>query len=324
MVDRLATQGPSPLWLRRPARHDAGMSTIETSRIVVGVDGSASADRALAWAAQAAAKRGVAVDIVHAWTMPWSGRLPDLVTLEPTPYEQGAKDLLDSAVERASHLGFHVDLRPHLVNEHPTVALLDAADTAALLVVGSQGRGRRGHRVVGSVSQQCAAHARHPAVVVVPEEWDRSSSGRIVVGVDGSEPSYSALHFAASEAARWGAELDVVHAHSEPDQRALHTGGWLPTEAAAHRDDLEKASQRLLEDMTGPFRAGSGIGPTPASVELISVEGDAARTLLATAKGADLLVVGSRGLGGFAGLLLGSVSQRCLHHATCPVAVVHS
>jgi len=76
------------------------------------------------------------------------------------------------------------------LQEHPTVALLHAnADAAtALLVVGSHGRRRRGHRVLGSVSQQCAAHADHP-VVVVPDEWDRSRSGRIVVGVDGSEPS---------------------------------------------------------------------------------------------------------------------------------------
>lgn len=229
--------------------------------------------------------------------------------------------MLDSAIERGSHLGFAVDLHPRLVREHPTVALLDAADTAALLVVGSHGRGRRGHRVLGSVSQQCAAHAHHP-VVVVPDEWDRSRSGRIVVGIDGSQPSYGALHFAAREAALLGAELDAVHAYGETDQCALHTGGLLPTEAAAHRDDLEKASQRLLEEMTGPFRSGSGIGPTPASLELISVDADAARTLGATAKGADLLVVGSRGLGGFAGLLLGSVSQRCLHHATCPVAIV--
>jgi len=300
------------------------VNTNENSRVVVGVDGSASADRALAWAAQAAADRGVAVEVVHAWEMPWLGRFPDLVTLETTTrHALGARRVLDGAVERASHLGFAVDFYPHLDNEHPTVALLAAADEAALLVVGSHGRGRRGHRVLGSVSQQCAAHAHCP-VVVVPDEWDSSRSRRMVVGVDGSASSYGGLHFAAGEAARVGAELDVVHARGEPDRCALPTGGLLSSESAAHGDDLEKASQRLLEEMSGPFRAGSGIGPAPASVELISVEGDAANTLLATAEGADLLVVGSRGLGGFAGLLLGSVSQRCLHHATCPVAVVHA
>jgi nucleotide-binding universal stress UspA family protein len=287
------------------------------SSVVVGVDGSPAADRALAWAAHAAATRGVPLDVVHAWTAPWLGGLPDAVTLKPIPYERAAQDVLDAAVAAGEGLLTAVEVRAHLVNEHPAAALLAAAGPGAVLVVGSHGRRWVGHQVLGSVSQHCVSHAQGP-VVVVPEEWDEERHGRIVVGVDGSPSSYAALHFAAAEAARDGAELDVVHAWQQSELLMP-----LTQHAAAQRESLEKASRQLLDEMTASIAPDAVTRPGPRSVEVISVEGQPARCLVATARGADLLVVGSRGHGGFAGLLLGSVSQRCLHHAPCPVAVTH-
>jgi nucleotide-binding universal stress UspA family protein len=288
-----------------------------TAPVVVGVDGSTTSERALVWAAQAAARREVPLQIVHAWTMPILGELPDLVMLERIPYERTAQQVLDAAVERVGRVAPSVSVRPELIEDGAAGALLDAASKASLLVLGSHGRGWLGSAVVGSVSQQCVTHARLP-VVVVPAGWDATDHGRVVVGVDGSQSSYGALHFAVDEATRRRACLDVVHVwhHLEPI-------GPLAAQTSAYRASVEKASQALLDSMTGPFHPGSVSRPGPAAVEGISIEGYPSRSLVSCAQGADLLVVGARGHGGFTGLLLGSVSLRCLHHTPCPIAVVH-
>jgi nucleotide-binding universal stress UspA family protein len=137
---------------------------------------------------------------------------------------------------------------------------------------------------------------------------------RIVVGVDGSEPSCGALHWAIAEAARHSAHLDVVNAYDH-DQAAVPIG------AMAGLDDggLEKESRKLVEEMVAG--AVGRADPQPAGVAVISSPTGPARALIETAKGADLLVVGSRGRGSVRGLLLGSVSQQCVHHAPCPVVV---
>ena len=135
---------------------------------------------------------------------------------------------------------------------------------------------------------------------------------RIVVGVDGSESSQQALRWAVDEARRRGGELDVVHAWHLPDAGGYpYLVGYLDLgvfEQDAHLV-VEHALARV--DVTG----------VPA-VEPIVVQDTAVRALLDSAKGADLVVVGSRGRGGFAGLLLGSVSQQVAHDAGCPVVIV--
>jgi nucleotide-binding universal stress UspA family protein len=132
--------------------------------------------------------------------------------------------------------------------------------------------------------------------------------------VDGSAGSSTALRWAIEEAARRGDVVDAVHVWHEPYLSGA--GGYaMPI---VPLDDLHDAAQvvldRTVDDVAGPRPA--------AQVERILVQGMPASTLLETAKGADLLVVGSRGRGGFAGLLLGSVSQQCAHHAPCPVVIV--
>ena len=146
---------------------------------------------------------------------------------------------------------------------------------------------------------------------------DPAIAGRVVVGVDDSPEAAYALTVAADEAILRHAELDIVHVWSPPTAGSAIGPISIPLyedeHRAAHGHLLHTAVDALLDRM--PVQ--------PERVERILAENHSvARTLLDVAKGADLLVVGSRGRGGFTGLVLGSVSQQCVHHAPCPVLVV--
>ena len=137
------------------------------------------------------------------------------------------------------------------------------------------------------------------------------TDGRIVVGVDGSAASKAALRWAVTAAGVTGGHIEAVTTWQIPVTYgwALMSGGWEP----------EKAARELLsetvESVFGTDR--------PADLRMIVEEGSAAKVLIKHSTGAQMLVVGSRGLGGFAGLLLGSVSATCAEHAKCPVLVIH-
>lgn len=137
----------------------------------------------------------------------------------------------------------------------------------------------------------------------------------IVVGVDGSASARAALRFALVEARLRGDAVRAVAAWHVPI--AAYGGALVPPDPALVAD-LEPQTRRTLD------RALAEVADEAAGLELEPVvrEGLPARVLLEEAEGADLLVVGSRGLGGFRGLLLGSVSQQCAHHAPCPVVIV--
>ncbi len=142
-------------------------------------------------------------------------------------------------------------------------------------------------------------------------------AGRVIVGVDGSPNGREALRFALAEAALRGAPLDVVHAWSIPPLTT--TGlGMIPAFDLV-REELADAARLALDHALEEAGAGA------VDVEVVRhvVQGDAAGALVERASEGDLLVVGSRGHGSLAGALLGSVSRACLHHAPCPVAVVH-
>jgi nucleotide-binding universal stress UspA family protein len=146
------------------------------------------------------------------------------------------------------------------------------------------------------------------------------SAGTIVVGVDGSEASKEALRWAAAEARLRGARLRVVHAWTVPlsiaaPEPSVLGHPMLPGPSVEEvRAALAERAERVLDD------AVAGLEGVEVEPEL--VEGTPAHALVRAAEGADLVVVGSRGLGGFKGLLLGSVSQQCTHHAPCPVVIV--
>lgn len=140
---------------------------------------------------------------------------------------------------------------------------------------------------------------------------------RVVVGVDGSETSRHALRWAAAEAEARDAELHVVHAW---DVGSVGAGvGLTPGRRATTAPESQReVAEKLLADVVS-----EELGATPPGKIRNSLgRGGAAGVLLEAAKGASLLVVGSRGLGGFAGLLLGSVSTKMANHAPCPVVIV--
>jgi nucleotide-binding universal stress UspA family protein len=132
-----------------------------------------------------------------------------------------------------------------------------------------------------------------------------------VVGIDGSQPSRLALQWAMRQAELTGATVDAIHAWDVP---AIY--GMTPL--VVMPDGMENAAERMVTDTV---LEEAGAHPV-VSVRGRAVRGHPAAVLIGAAGGADLLVVGSRGHGGFAGALLGSVSQHCIHHATCPVVVI--
>jgi len=136
---------------------------------------------------------------------------------------------------------------------------------------------------------------------------------RIVVGVDGSASSTKALRWALRYAKLTGAEIEAVTVWDYPS-----TYGWAP--AADGAADFEGDAGKILAEALAET---SGIAPG-VEVEPVVIRGHAADVLVRAAKAADLLVVGSRGHGGFAGMLLGSVSQHCVHHSPCPVLIVRN
>ena len=153
---------------------------------------------------------------------------------------------------------------------------------------------------------------------------------RIVVGVDGSPESLAALQWAYDEATAHEAELVVCYAYGTPEAYNPYALAYV-TSAGAEGDDvpIPEASSRVATSRESAERVlnaviGELLPSTPgARVTPLAVEGDRpARTLIELAEGADLLVVGSRGRGGFSGLVLGSVSQQCAQHAPCPVAII--
>ena len=138
---------------------------------------------------------------------------------------------------------------------------------------------------------------------------------RIVAGVDGSPSSMSALRWAVRQAGLTGAAVDAVIAWSYPASAGGY--GWAPTGMEGSFDFKETAEKTLTDAISSTIDPGSAV-----EVRRLVAEGLPAQVLLDASDGADLLVVGSRGHGGFTEALLGSVSQHCVHHAHCPVVVI--
>lgn len=285
----------------------------ESAPVVVGVDGSDASLGAVDLAAREAQLRGRPLHVVHGFIWPLFH-----VDLGPSPFgppdgglRHEAERIVDEAVLRAREGAPGTAVTGHLVTGAPAPVLLEQARTAALLVIGDRGMGGFSGLLVGSVAVQLAAHADCPVLV---SRGRPDPDGPVVVGVDGSPANDAAIGYAVEAAAVRRATLLVVHA------------GWRPGaggsgEAPASPDALERAAadeDLMLTDAVARWHA---VHPD-VGVERVVVRAGPRKALIDASADAQLVVVGTRGRGGFTGLLLGSVSQAVLHHATCPVAVV--
>jgi nucleotide-binding universal stress UspA family protein len=290
------------------------MSAVTGSPIVVGVDGSDESLVGLAWAVHEAAHQKRPLRPVHAWEVPVPGYVPVPASVDLV--RKSAESVLSDAVAKAEEWGPGVDVDGVLMHGPAGRVLMDQAKDAAMIVVGSHGRGGFARLLLGSSSGAVAAHADVPVVVtrgtIGNDAW---RAGPVVVGVDGSAVSEAAIEFAFQAAAVRGHGLAVVHAWAQPDPFVDEAYAVL-SESATRQTEARLAVSESLAGWRDSY-------PDVEVTEVIA-DGHPVDALLEEASrvNAALLAVGSRGRGGFAGLLLGSVSRGVLHHATCPVAVV--
>jgi len=279
--------------------------------IVVGVDGSAESDAALRWAAHEAHRHGADLTVLLAHER----GLYEIRTPLEDAYEEDmhriAQAIVDSAVAEVHTITPTVPVRGETTGDAAAAGLIRAGGPDSIVVVGSRGRGGFAGLLLGSVSQQVATHATGP-VVVVRDGADRPD-GPVVVGVDESDGTDHALAVAFEEAALRGVPVVVMHAYLPADRT---WGLDLPPDAEDEQARRTTESDRLAA-IVAPWR-----DKYPAvQVDVVVVEGQAAARLVDASATAQLIVVGSRGRGGFAGLLLGSVGLHLLHHAGCPVLI---
>ena len=284
------------------------------SRIVVGVDGTAAGRAALDWALRESVARRLPLLAVRAWLSPAFGHYyPEGSDLAGHESEAGheaqlqAEEQVKLARDRVPGAEF-ADVQTVALMGSPAHALLDAAADAALLVVGSRGEGLLSRLVLGSVSAAVLHHAHCPVAVVPARPAVVGAAPRVLVGLDHSEPAARALSVAIEVARAHAAVLVPVHVHG-PIEATTRLGARVPV-------GLEAADRQSL--LTQARSQGAG----DLRVEPEVVTGHAVAALLEMAGPADVLVVGSRGHGGFRGLLLGSTSTQLAQHATCPVLVV--
>jgi nucleotide-binding universal stress UspA family protein len=288
--------------------------------IVVGVDESPGAAAALRWAAAERDVHDCTLTAVLCWTYLEQHRNEPDQHFDPEYGDEEAGQALDAIV--AATLGASAEVvARRTVNDRTSRGLLEASADDDLLVLGARGLGGLRGMVLGSVTRQCLHHAAIPVAVLHHDPDDEppadpirpGSDNRIVVGVDGSETSKSALAWSVDEARLRRARVTAVHAWMPP-----YVGAELVPAAAFETDEYERRGSETLASVID----GIDTEGLEAPVERRVVSDAPASALVAAAEGADLLVVGSRGVGGFKGLLLGSISHHVTHHARCPVVVI--
>jgi nucleotide-binding universal stress UspA family protein len=292
-------------------------ASVGTGRaVVVGVDGSDDSLVAVDLAAAEAELRHLPLEIVHGFvppllTGPTAPVPPDLpaagAEMPAAELRRHAERLLHDAAARVRASHPELSMISRLRDGLPAGVLTAASHQATLVVVGHRGRGGFPGMLAGSVGVQLAAHAASPVIVA---RGQARPDAPVVLGADGSEGSRRAARFALEAAARYRVPLVALYA-------------WPPD--AAWPPELVQAGYPPPEapDMVGETMAGLADRHPQVTVRPEVHKHTAAHEALVSASGnARLVVVGSRGRGGFRGLLLGSVSQALIHHSRAPVAVV--
>ena len=281
--------------------------------VVVGVDGSETSMAAVRLAARLAAERDRPLRVVHAFIWPQLH-----VPLGPSPegppeggFTNAAARIVSDAVAEATRVEPKIGVTGEVIDGSASPVLLGEAADAAMMVLGDRGLGGFTGLLIGSVAIQMAAHAACPVVVM---RGTAALDRDILVGVEGRLEEEAALAFAFDEAARRGVGVRALHAYTHPV--AAEPGDMLPL-VYSEEELLAQESAVLAESLAGWRERYPEV-----NVTRLVVRGRPGKVLVQATDRVSMVVVGSRGRGGFAGLLLGSVSQALLHHAACPVVVV--
>jgi nucleotide-binding universal stress UspA family protein len=285
--------------------------------IVVGYDGSVAATAALRWALDEGRRLAAPVRLVYVLEWP--------VHIEPiaqrpagwpdSQFRRDAEAVVEDAITDAARSDPDVTVRPVLLEGPVAATLCTLSMPVRMIVLGHRGRGGFSGLLLGSVSLAVAAHAQCPVVVVRgASSPDVGRDLHVAVGVDDSVTARLAVGFAFEEAASRGVGLVAVRAW-QPPPVPWRTGA---RPLALDAGELETAERHALHEALEPWQRKYPAVPATARLW----RGSPSHALVTESGQAQLVVVGSRGRGGFAGLLLVSVSQQLLHHAHCAVAVV--
>jgi nucleotide-binding universal stress UspA family protein len=289
--------------------------------IVVGVDGSSSSDSAVRWAAQEARMRNTPLTLVHVVVTPAWGPTPWLLSDAPQPIpaeedrtlEEAGRKIIDEAIKIAEDSGHDdaiTEIKSELYFSVPVSTLVNLSKQADMVVVGRRGQNALTRVLLGSVSNGLLHHAHCPVAVIhdsAPSAPTRSNLP-VVLGVDGSSASELATEIAFDEASRRGVDLVALHAYRDADLPQVLNVQW--------SGDNPIPPQALADRLTSWLERYPDVTIHPRIVC-----DNPARHLLDESESAQLVVVGSRGRGGFAGMLLGSVSTAVAHAANVPVIV---
>jgi len=269
---------------------------------------------AVQWAARDAELRNIPLTLVHAVSPEVSTWLRTPVPAGVTRWQQDhGRRLVDGAlkvVEEATPHGGPAGVQTEILTSGAVPTLIDLSKDAEMLVAGAQGSGRWPGRLLGSVSSALLRHAHCPVAIVHDEDVSTPNAGQapVLVGIDGSEASELATAIAFDEASRRHTGLVALHTWSDLDISEWPGIDW-------------PATQSMAEEVLAERLAGWQERYPDVQVSRSVAQAQPARQLVERSEEAQLVVVGSRGRGGFAGMLVGSVGETVAQMARVPVIV---
>ncbi|MDP7724507.1 universal stress protein [Mycobacterium sp. TY814] len=285
--------------------------------ILVGVDGSPASNAAVVWAARDAEMKHLPLTVAHVVNT-------DVATWPPMPYpetwavwqeDEGRKVVAEAVkiAEEAALTDRKLTINTELVHATPVSAMTEMSKDAAILVLGSAGRGAVARLLLGSVSASLVRHAHCPVAIIHDEDplMPHPLRAPVLLGIDGSPASEAATAVAFDEASRRGVELIALHAWNDLEVVELPGLDWDKVKA--------EAEITLAERLAGWQETYPDV-----KVCRVVVCDRPARQLVARSESAQLVVVGSHGRGAVSGMLLGSVSNAIVHSARMPVIVARA